>query len=155
MQATDAGTLTDGVLTLPSDCRQIQSLLVSTGGRDVEMFPLPPSALADVGVSTYPRGFVVRNNAVIVIGGGSEAYQLTYWQELPDLASAPMNRNWLIQREPALYLYGALIEASPYLQDDARTLVWVEQYRSILEGMQAEDDMARYGPSPSIRFHAP
>lgn len=61
-----------------------------------------------------------------------------------------MNRNWLIQREPGLYLYGALLEASPYLGDDAKATVWVAQYQDILKGMQVEDDRARYGNSPSM-----
>jgi hypothetical protein len=156
MQAEDAGVVTGGVITLPSDCREVQSVRVALGGRDFELPALPPSRLKDDVAAGYPIGYVTLNNNLRLIGGQDGlAYTLTYWQEFPDLASSPMNRNWLIQREPGLYLYGALIEASPYLQDDERTLVWVRQYQDILAGMKAEDDRARYGNSPAMQVRSP
>lgn len=88
--------------------------------------------------------------AHIIGGTGSNAYKLTYWQGIPPLATSPLNRNWLIQREPGLYLYGTLLEASPYIQDDSRAAIWVTQYRDILEGMNAQDGRARYGTAPRM-----
>jgi hypothetical protein len=155
MQAEDSGTVADGVITLPSDCREVQSVRVTIAGYDRELPPLPPSRLQEAAASS-PVGYVTLNNNLRLVGAADGlAYTITYWQEFPDLASSPMNRNWLIQREPAIYLYGALIEASPYLQDDARTLVWVQQYQDIVAGMKAEDDRARYGNSPAMRVCAP
>ena len=117
---------------------------------------MPPEALhTDVRQGTATGYVLVGNSLKLINGSDGDAYTLTYWQEVPDLASSPMNRNWLIQREPGLYLYGALIEASPYLQDDARTTVWVQQYQSILAGMQAEDDRARYGNAPAMQVRTP
>lgn len=99
---------------------------------------------------TYlPIGYVVVDETAFIIGGqGNQLYKLTYWQEIPSLETSPMNRNWLLEREPGLYLYGTLIEASPYIQDDARAAIWVTQYQDITSGMKMEDDRARYGNAP-------
>ena len=155
MQAEDTGTTTDGMIQLPSDCREVQSVRVSVGGCEMELPPLPPARL-NTPVTGTLRGYVTVGNALRLVGSTDVyTYTLTYYQEFPDLASSPMNRNWLIQREPGIYLYGALIEASPYLGDDARTLVWVQQYRDIVAMMQAEDDRARYGNAPALGFCVP
>lgn len=156
MQATDSGTVVDGMIQLPSDCREPQSVRLAVAGRFAEIPPLPPSELSHADLGSCTVGYVTVNNALHLIGStDGQAYELTYWQEVPDLATAPMNRNWLIQREPGLYLYGALIEASPYLQDDARTTVWVQQYQDIVAGMHAEDARARYGNAPAMQVRVP
>jgi hypothetical protein len=101
---------------------------------------------------------VIVNGVLKTIGGsGSEDYALTYWTAVPALSDSATT-NWLLTREPGLYLYGALIEASPYLMDDARALIWSAQFKSILDGMAVEDDSARYGNAPQMRqvsFNAP
>jgi hypothetical protein len=101
---------------------------------------------------------VIVNGSLKTIGGtGSEEYALTYWAGVPALSDSATT-NWLLTREPGVYLYGALIEASPYLADDSRVMVWAAQFKTIMEGMAAEDDSARYGNAPQMRqvsFNAP
>jgi hypothetical protein len=63
---------------------------------------------------------------------------------------SPNDVNWLLLREPALYLYASLLEAEPYLKNDKRTVVWAQMYKDLLQGMHAESDSARYGNNPSI-----
>lgn len=156
MQAVHTGVIANGTIQLPSDCREVQSLRIASSGYETEINPLSPSRLADAVSRQHTVGYVTVGDDLTIIGSADgSTYTLTYWQQFPDLASSPMNRNWLLQREPGAYLYGALIEASPYLQDDARTLVWVQQYRDIVDGMHAEDDRARYGNAPAIRVSAP
>ena len=151
MQATVTGAAVAGAINLPDDCRELQSVRIARSGLFSEIPPLPPVRLADATVSGFPVGYVMVGNALQLIGGtGTQSYAITYFQDIPDLATSPMNRNWLIQREPGLYLYGALLEASPYLQDPELALIWVQQYQDILRGMQIEDDRARYGNSPSM-----
>lgn len=153
MQATRTGLVsTDNTIQLPTDCRAVQSLRINTGGIYKEIHPLPPERLADAAItSSFPAGYVAVQGVLQLIGGnGQPDYALTYWQAVPALATAPMNVNWLLTREPGLYLYATLLEASPYIQDAGQAQVWVQQYKSILEGMQAEDASARYGNAPAI-----
>ena len=156
MQATDSGTVVGGLIQMTSDCRDVQGVRVYYSGRYREIPPLTPAALAETYTTSVPIGYVVVGQALQLINGtDGAAYQVTYWQDIPALATAPMNRNWLIQREPALYLYGSLIQAAPYLQESAMLDVWVKQYQTILAGMQIEDDNARYGSGAAMRIRTP
>lgn len=119
-------------------------------GLKLQLHPLPPERLADNIVSGYPVGYVTVGSVLNLVGGSSALdYALTYLQSIPALSSTNAT-NWLLLREPALYLYAALVEASPYIGDDARASVWATQYATLARGMLAEDDRARYGNAPSI-----
>ena len=64
-------------------------------------------------------------------------------------------QNWLIQREPGLYLYSSLLETAPYMKDDARMVTWAGLYKTILDAMHAEDEQSRYGNAPAMRSPVP
>lgn len=91
---------------------------------------------------------VVGSTAELVGGQGGLSYTLTYFQAVPSIVTT---QNWLVQREPGLYLYSALMETAPYMKDDERALTWATQYKLILDGMHEEDDQSRYGNAPAIR----
>lgn len=40
------------------------------------------------------------------------------------------NTNWLLTSHPDVYLYGSLVEAAPYIKDDPRIPVWLENYNT-------------------------
>lgn len=129
----------------------MQGLYVAFGGVSVEIHPLPPEALAyQLPVTSGPpQGYVVVGDTAMLIGGqGGLDYTLTYFQSIPSVASAP---NWLVLREPGLYLYGSLAHSAPFLRNDERIVVWAGLAKAIREGMQSQDDMARYGNAPSMR----
>ena len=171
-------------LSLPGEVLEIQSVRAEVFGKYFETPPLPPARLQDRDVnSAVPFGYVRVGDQLYIIGGRAPSetipgpgepvdnvfFSVLYLSKLPVLGSVtdigtPLEpqlvettSNWLLLKEPGLYLYAALIEASPYLQDDARTLVWAEQYKSILTAMRIADDNARYGnaPSLSIRGYTP
>jgi hypothetical protein len=48
--------------------------------------------------------------------------------------------NWLLTSNPDIYLYGALLQAAPYLQDDARIQTWATLYERALNDSQTADD---------------
>jgi hypothetical protein len=152
MQTTLQGTVSSGQIQLPADCRRVQSVRVAIGSYYQEIEPLPAEYLADtVPTMGFPFGYVHVDGILNLVGGtGSQAFKVTYFQRIPALDSTNTT-NWLLTREPGLYLYGSLIEASPYLKDDERTLVWAQQYQSILSGMQGEDDEVRFGNAPRMQ----
>lgn len=156
MQATYAGIVSlANSIQLPADCRAVQSLRINDGGVYREIKPLPPSALADT-LSGVTIGYVTQGRMLQLIGAnGQPDFALSYYQAIPSLADSPMQVNWLIQREPGLYLYATLMEASPYIQDDARSQVWAMQYGDILDKMRTEDDGIRYGNAPTQRICGP
>lgn len=157
MQATVTGTIVAGALTLPDDCREIQSLRVRFNGYLQELQALPPSRLYEDDAATSPVGYVMLDDSVQLIGStGDYTYALTYWKAVPALSDSA-TQNWLILREPGLYLYGALAESAPFMKEDERLLTWGTLYNSIRDGMHRESDRARYGntATPQVNFRAP
>jgi hypothetical protein len=65
--------------------------------------------------------------------------ELTYYSKLTKLSST-VATNWLLAQAPDVYLYGALMQAAPYLKDDARIPVWASIYTKGLEELQVADD---------------
>lgn len=76
---------------------------------------------------------------VLPVPDNSYTAELTYYAKLTKLSSTVAS-NWLLASSPDVYLYGSLMQASPYLKDDARIPVWSSMYTSALEAIQVADD---------------
>lgn len=149
-----SGTTDGGVIAVPGDLDRIISLRVTYGGAKRAIHPVPVDRnTAHVGVAV---GYSVVGGSIYLYGTDDTDYTLTYYQRIPALNdSAP--QNWLILKDPSLHLYGALIEASPYLKNDDRTLIWAQQFKAALDDMIGSDERARYGnaPAATVGFNAP
>ena len=66
-----------------------------------------------------------------------------------DAALAPLSStqttNWVLTKHPDVYLYGALMQAAPYLKDDDRIPVWEGRYRSAVEQIRVLAAQSEYG----------
>jgi hypothetical protein len=76
---------------------------------------------------------------VLPVPDNSYTAELIYYAKLTKLSSTVAS-NWLLASSPDVYLYGSLMQASPYLKDDARIPVWSSMYTSALEAIQVADD---------------
>ena len=65
--------------------------------------------------------------------------ELIYYAKLSKLSTSNTT-NWLLTSSPDVYLYGALLQAAPYLQDDARITVWASLYKTGLSELKEADD---------------
>jgi hypothetical protein len=72
--------------------------------------------------------------------------QLAYYAEIPSLSDSN-TYTWLLQSDPDVYLYGALMHSAPYLLDDARTQNWASLYQNALASLQKSSDDTRFGGS--------
>lgn len=75
----------------------------------------------------------------------------TYWQRIPAL-SASNPTNWLLAINPDAYLYGALLQAAPYLKDDDRTTVWGTILQTALSDIVAADKIERDSTFQAIPY---
>jgi hypothetical protein len=76
--------------------------------------------------------------------------ELTYYAKIPALSDSNTS-NWLLAYAPDLYLYGALMEASPYLKDDERLAVWGQLYTNSLGDIEVADQRASVSSTPLVR----
>lgn len=105
-------------------------------------------------VSGRPKFFSHIGEAIEVFPtpDGEYTMQLTYYQEIPALSDST-TYNWLLQSNPDVYLYGALMQAAPYLLDDARIQVWMALYQGALGSLQQSSDDTRFASTaPRIRI---
>jgi hypothetical protein len=58
--------------------------------------------------------------------------------------------NWLLDLAPDLYLYGALLEAAPYLHEDERIPVWASAVGSGFEQLNKLSEEATYNAGPLV-----
>lgn len=145
-QKAATGTSAGGTITLPTDFRQAQALFVPWGGTERELPIRPPADVPKTqGVSTAAY---VQGNTILVNGDDTD-YRLVYFSGIPALTDDdPVN--WLITAYPNVYLYASLLEAMPYLKDDARINVWGSGYQNAIAALAAQDDRLRYS-RPSAR----
>lgn len=73
--------------------------------------------------------------------------QMLYYAK-PDALSDSNTSNVFMANTPDLLLYGSLVEAEPYLMNDARTQVWAQFYQNGLDALNTSDDSAEYSGVP-------
>jgi hypothetical protein len=76
--------------------------------------------------------------------------ELTYYGKITALSDSNTS-NWLLSYAPDLYLYGALLEASPYLKDDERLATWGQLYTNSLGDIEVADQRASVSSTPIVR----
>jgi len=65
--------------------------------------------------------------------------EIVYFANLNKL-SGSVSTNFVLTSSPDIYLYGSLLQAAPYLQDDARIQTWATLYERALNDLQTADD---------------
>lgn len=77
---------------------------------------------------------------------GTYDVELYYIASIPALSDSNTS-NWLLERYPDAYLYGALVHSAPYLRDDARIQVWAALFQNAIDAINAESERSKYGGS--------
>ena len=130
---------------VPADFLETKSLkLTSTN-------PLTPLAFLSIDdmdaarshytASGRPRFFSVVGGQFRISPTPDATYtaELIYFAKLSKLSSTVAS-NWLLTSSPDIYLYGSLLQAAPYLQDDARIQTWATLYERALNDLRTADD---------------
>jgi len=73
----------------------------------------------------------------------TQSATLIYYTTIPPLESNATN--WLLTAHPDIYLYGALLEAAGYIQDDPRIGLWKQAYGECLGQLQGQNNKSRWG----------
>jgi hypothetical protein len=130
---------------VPADFLETKSLKLTSTNPQTPLEFLSIDAL-DNKASEYtgsgkPRFFGVVGGQFRLVPVPDATYttELTYYAKLTKLSST-VTTNWLLASSPDIYLYGALLQAAPYLQDDARIQVWSSLYDRAMSELQTADD---------------
>ena len=66
---------------------------------------------------------------------------------LGDGSSGTVTSNWLTANAPDVLLYGALMEAEPFIKNDERIPVWLNGYNNAVNKLQQQDQRDRHSGS--------
>jgi len=99
-------------------------------------------------VSGRPRFYANIGDTIEVFPTPDAEYQmqLQYYAKTPALSNTN-TANWLLTAAPDIYLYGALVQSAPYLNDDVRIQTWAALYQSVLDSLQKASDDTRFAGS--------
>ena len=130
---------------VPSDFLEAKSLKLTSTNPQSPLSFLSIDAL-DAEMTKYtgsgkPKFFGVVGGQLRIVPTPDATYttELTYYAKLAKLSNSNTS-NWLLASSPDIYLYGALLQAAPYLQDDARIQTWATLYERALNDSQTADD---------------
>lgn len=132
---------------VPSDFLEVKSLKLTSTNPQTPLSFLSIDAL-DNEMTKYtgsgkPKFFGVVGGQFRIVPTPDANYttELTYYAKLTKLSTSVAS-NWLLSSSPDIYLYGSLLQAAPYLQDDNRISVWATLYERALNDLQTADDRA-------------
>ena len=75
-------------------------------------------------------------------------FEVLYYERVQPLDSSNQT-NWFTTYAPQALLYGSLLQAMPFLKNDARIAMWQQQYDLIMATLKAEDQ-ARVGDRHTV-----
>ena len=139
----------------PSDWLETIRFQLNTSPIATLLFVTPDQASEEqvnYTASGKPKFFTNVGTQIEVVPTPDAIYagELMYYSKVPALSDSNTD-NWLLLAAPDIYLYGSLLQAAPYLNDDTRIPVWQGLYRQGVEALKIQDERSRVGSS-SLRM---
>ena len=147
METTTTGSVSTDTISFPADCLSVSKVQINASNyyileqmsKDLLIKKYPYSAQGQ------PYAFCVNGNSIQIrpIPDSTYTYELSYYQQIPDLATN--STNWLLSLYPDIYLYGSLLQAAPYLRDAEETTIWASFYTAAINEAKIADKTNRWG----------
>lgn len=151
--------MTIAALAVSSPCAaaELRSIYLRTGSPhlDKPLNIVTPEILADMratqaGVSGRPRWAAVTSSGKELLFAPtpdtSYTAEVIYFKALQALSTANTVNDELAAA-PDMYLYGALLQAEPYLEHDERIPVWKEKFDSAIQELNTMRENEEHGAS--------
>lgn len=148
MVARATADVSDGFFVVPTDWLETISLINTGSNPSVVMEPVSVQRLNELrtlSLTGSPRYYAMVDGAFQIYPAPSAdiSLELTYYKKVPALSTSNPT-NWLLTKSPDLYLYGALLQAAPYLDEDGRIAVWAAAAQQTIENINMEATRAAY-----------
>jgi len=144
---TDFLLVPPGAVPLPSDFVEQRRLYLDlSAGKPLDFFESTVFWNRNaVNESGQPDIYTIEGDYVIAAPVPDTAYygRLLYYRRLAALSSAS-DTNWILANARGIYLYGALLEAYTYLEDDTGQLKYAALYDQQIQRANQADRARRY-----------
>jgi hypothetical protein len=137
----------DSTVGLPSDFLEMRNIYLGTNPEQPLDYYSPGSFVRNTGttVSGKPLNYTILSSSIQLAPVPDDDYQLyMLYFASPDFLSSSNPTNTFIQQCPDLLLYGSLLEAEPYLMNDARIATWTALYQRGLVALETADDRSEF-----------
>jgi len=142
--------------TLPDDYIAMRNIKLNTDTKTPLEFLTPEimdrlQAGSSVG---KPKAYSIKGNTIQLrpIPDGVYEIEIAYYKTFAALSDSNTT-NDMLTHHPDAYLYGALVEAEPYLQNDKRLQVWAGLYDRAKEDIIKSNERDRHsGTAPVTRI---
>jgi len=99
-----------------------------------------------------PRAYTLIGDEIQLAPIPDSAYtlEMAFYEKftaLGDGTSGTVTSNWLTKNAPDILLYGALMEAEPFIKNDERVAVWLNGYGNAIDKLQKADQRDRHSGS--------
>lgn len=150
---TTSTTASDSTVEMPSDFLEARDFVV-VGNPVQPLNYLSPSLFnrnaraADAG---KPLEYTILANdfQLAPIPDGAYTVKLLYYAA-PTFLSESNTSNAFLANCPDLLLYGSLIEAEPYLMNDARLQTWATMFNRGIDSLTTSDQQGQYSGVPLV-----
>jgi len=155
---TTATVANDSTVELPADFLQVRDFVVVTNPLTPLSYSSPSSLSNDPRTSEVgvPKSYTILANdfQVSPVPDGVYTVKLLYFAA-PAYLSSSNTSNVFLTTAPDALLYASLIEAEPYLMNDARINTWGTMYDRAIASLAKSDEEGQYSGVPlSIKLTA-
>jgi hypothetical protein len=148
----------DSTVELPSDFLEIRDFVVMTNPITPLSYSSPSSLSNDPRTSEVgvPRSYTILASEFQLAPAPDAVYTLKMlYYSAPAYLSVSNTSNVFLTTAPDGLLYGALVEAEPYLMNDARINTWGSMYDRAISSLTRSDENTQYSGVPlSIKLTA-
>jgi hypothetical protein len=149
--ATATTTGGDNTVGLPADFLELRDIYIDSRPRFTLSY-LSPSAFsrdARAAESGRPNFYTLRSNEFELAPIPDTTYTLVMlYYAKPNILSDSNTSNVFLANAPDALLYGALVEAEPYLMNDNRVAIWSNFYNAALDSLNVSDESSEYSGVP-------
>jgi hypothetical protein len=154
VRSTMVTTVDQQYFNLPGGYIQMRNIQLNTNPTTPLEYITPEMLDRLYGSTTTgkPRAYTLIGDEIQLAPIPDSAYQIemAFYEKftaLGDGTSGTVTSNWLTTNAPDVLLYGALMEAEPFIKNDERIPVWLNGYSNAINKLQQQDQRDRHSGS--------
>ena len=140
-------------LSLPSDYQSMRRVRIADIAGKPRLFFLPSELLDEKRFAAQdapgqPRYFSIFGGELELFPTPDTTYtlEIIYRRLIPPLVLNSVN--WLLTNHPDAYLYGALMEAEPFMKNDQRIATWAQALSAVIDAINSVSNDAAFNAGP-------
>ncbi len=130
---------------LPIDWLEMIQIQFTAGGRLQVISAAELQDRKEVSLTPHkPKYYRLTSDQIEFYPTPDSSYEaaMQYYARVPALTDVDTT-NWILTDYPDIYLYGSLVHAAPYLNDDQRITVWASLYKSGVDALDQDNKKSR------------